>query len=178
LWQRAHASQLFPIPVGDQQVLGAIDPQRGELEPRGEAPHVALGRLAVDHEVEPLLEGERGDVGRSTLFLERLGHVGQAEGDQSFMRGMGEHWGASFWLGGGSRGRAGAFVAVLQDRADRSDGSGLDQDATAAGRVAARLATHYSVAVLPTRPKCRGIRRKSKPESGSHRPTFSGGCAR
>ncbi len=77
---------------GDQEPLGAIDPiacdellQQGavdaagraqvdvlddgvlpegsELEPHSQAPRVALGGLALDHAAEPLLEGERGDVG-------------------------------------------------------------------------------------------------------------------
>jgi hypothetical protein len=79
-------------------------PQRGELEARGQAFGVALGRLAIDHQADPLLEREGGDVGRSALVLEGLGHSGQAEGDQTFMRWMGKHR-VSFLVSGSSRGR-------------------------------------------------------------------------
>ena len=65
---------------------------------------VALGRLAIDHQADPLLEREGGDVGRSALVLEGLGHSGQAEGDQTFMRWMGKHR-VSFLVSGSSRGR-------------------------------------------------------------------------
>ena len=58
------------IDVLDDSVL----PQGGELEAGGEALGVALGGLAIDHQAEPLLKGEGGDVGRSPLVLEGLGH--------------------------------------------------------------------------------------------------------
>jgi hypothetical protein len=38
-------------------------PQRGELEADGEPFVLPLGRLAIDHQADPLLEGERSDVG-------------------------------------------------------------------------------------------------------------------
>ena len=87
------------VDVLDDGVLA----QRGELEARGQALGVALGRLAIDHQADPLLEGEGGDVGRSALVLEGLGHSGQAEGDQTFMGGMGEHR-VSFLVSGSSCG--------------------------------------------------------------------------
>ena len=92
--------------AGDQQILVAVDPvasdelleqgaveaadgaqidilddgglaQAGELEARDEALVVALGGLAVDQQAEALLEAECGDVGLSSLLLERLGHAGK-----------------------------------------------------------------------------------------------------
>ena len=88
LEQRAvDAARRSQIDVLDDGVLA----QGGELEARGEALGVALGGLAIDHEAKPLLERQGGDVGRSPLVLEGLGHSGQAEGDQAFMGGVGEH---------------------------------------------------------------------------------------
>src|SRR5580704_5286691 len=103
---------------GDQKPLGALDPiagdelleqsavdaarrshvdvlddgvlaQGGELEARCEALGVAFGRLAIDHEAKPLLERQGGDVGRSPLVVEGLGHSRQAEGDEAFVGGVG-----------------------------------------------------------------------------------------
>ena len=99
------------IDVLDDGVL----PQGGELEARGEALGVALCGFAIDHEAEPLLEREGGDVGRSPLVLEGLGHAGQAEGDETFMRGVGEHLG-SFLVSGSSRGHGYCRGARVRDR--------------------------------------------------------------
>ena len=104
----------------DQQVLVAIDPLAGDelLEQRlveparrlhvdilddgvlpqaceaqpGDQPFVlALGRLAVDEQSEPLLEGQRCDVGLSLLFVERLRHAGEPERDEAAVGGMCQH---------------------------------------------------------------------------------------
>jgi hypothetical protein len=100
-WQGAvDAARRSQVDVLDDGVL----PQRRELEARGQTLAVAFGRLAIDHQADPLLEGESGDVRRSALVLEGLGHSGQAEGDQTFMRGMGKHR-VSFLFSGSSRGR-------------------------------------------------------------------------
>jgi hypothetical protein len=65
--------------------------QGGELEPGGGAPGVTVGGLAVGHDADALLEGEGEQVGRAALLLEGPCHAGQAEGDQTFVGGVGEH---------------------------------------------------------------------------------------
>ena len=65
--------------------------QAGELQSGDEPLVLALDGLAVDHQREPLLEGERGDVGLSPLLLQRLGHAGEPERDQAVVGGMREH---------------------------------------------------------------------------------------
>lgn len=111
--------------AGDQTVLAPVDPvagdqpgqqgaveaargaqvdvldagvlaQGGKLQARGHALGVALGGLAVGHDADPLLEAERRQVWGGSLLLEGLGHAGQAEREQSFMGGIGEHW-VSLW---------------------------------------------------------------------------------
>ena len=57
--------------------------QAGELQSVDQPFVLALDRLAVDHEREPLLEAERGNVGLLALLLERLGHAGEPEGQQA-----------------------------------------------------------------------------------------------
>src|SRR5215218_23782 len=52
-----------------------VVPQGGELQPRCQAPALALGGLAVDQQAEPLLKAERSDVGRASLIVQRLGHA-------------------------------------------------------------------------------------------------------
>src|SRR6266576_2545534 len=47
--------------------------QSRELEPAGEPFVLALDRLAVDHQTEPLFEVERGVVRLPSLFFQRLG---------------------------------------------------------------------------------------------------------
>ncbi len=105
---------------GDQKPFGALDPAAGDelleqravdaargsqvdvfddgvlaqsrkLQARAKTLRVALGGLAIDHQAEPLLEGESGDIGGSPLLLEGLGHAGKAKGDQAFVGGMGKH---------------------------------------------------------------------------------------
>ena len=51
--------------------------QAGELQPADEPLVLALDRLAVDHEREPLLEAKRGKVGLLALLLQRFGHAGE-----------------------------------------------------------------------------------------------------
>ena len=65
--------------------------QAGELQSADEPLVLALDGLAVDHEREPLLEAERGNVGLLALLLQRLGHAGEPERDQAVMCGMREH---------------------------------------------------------------------------------------
>jgi hypothetical protein len=72
-----------------------IVPQGGDLQPRCQAPALALGGLAVDQQAEPFLKAEGSDVGGSSLIVQRLGHAGQAERDQPLLGGVGEHGGLS-----------------------------------------------------------------------------------
>ena len=168
--------------AGDQQVLLAADPvavdelgeegaieaarraqidilddgglaQRGELQARDEPLVVALGGLAVDHQAEALLEGERGDVGLALLILEGLGHAGKPEGGEAFVGGVDEHQVSFCWSvvvataadvgvmdGIGVRfgiGHEGPVEAGLEDRGDRAVGRRADDDAAAAGRLEA-----------------------------------------
>ena len=120
--------------TGDEQVLLAADPvaidqlgeegaldaarraqidilddgslaQGGELQACDEPLVVALGDLAVDHQAEPHLEGQRGGIGLALLIVEGLGHAGKSEGGEAFMGVVDEHE-VSFWLvSGSSRGR-------------------------------------------------------------------------
>ena len=120
--------------TGDQQVLLAADPvavdklgeegaldaarrpqidilddgsltQSGELQAGDEPLVVALCDLAVDHEAEPHLEGERCGIGLTQLIIEGLGHAGKPEGGKAFVGVVDEHE-VSFWLvSGSSRGR-------------------------------------------------------------------------
>jgi hypothetical protein len=48
-------------------------------------------RFAIDHQVEPLFEGERGDVGLALLVVEGLGHAGEPESDETFVGVVAEH---------------------------------------------------------------------------------------
>src|SRR5207253_9221941 len=50
-----------------------------------------LGDLAVDHEAEPLLEGEYIGIGLLLLIVPGLGHTGETERDQTFVAVVGEH---------------------------------------------------------------------------------------
>jgi hypothetical protein len=90
-----------PIAIDELGEEGAIDasrcaqidifddcglPQRGELQAHDEPFVLPLGRFAIDHQAEPLLEGERGDVGLAELIVEGLGHAGEPEGGEAFMR--------------------------------------------------------------------------------------------
>jgi hypothetical protein len=65
--------------------------QRGELQPGDEPSVVALGDLAIDHEAEPLLEGERLAIGLAQLIVEGLGHAGEVQRHEAFVAGIGEH---------------------------------------------------------------------------------------
>ena len=65
--------------------------QGGELETGCHALGVALGGFAIGHDADALLEGQGGEVRRGALFLEGLGHAGQAQGDQPFMGWVCEH---------------------------------------------------------------------------------------
>jgi hypothetical protein len=47
--------------------------------------------FAVGHDADALLERECEDVGRAVLLLEGSPHAAQAEGDQTFVGGVGEH---------------------------------------------------------------------------------------
>jgi len=65
--------------------------QACELQSADKPLVLALDRLAVDHEREPLLEAERGNVGLLALLLQRLGHAGEPQRHQAVMCGMREH---------------------------------------------------------------------------------------
>ena len=75
--------------------------KRGELQACDEPLVVALCDLAVDHEAEPHLEGERGGIGLTLLIVEGFGHAGKPEGGEAFMGVVDEHE-VSFWLVSGS----------------------------------------------------------------------------
>src|SRR3546814_20388832 len=57
----------------------------------GQAAVVALGRLAIDHQAEALLEGQGLAVGQGELFGEGLGHAGEPAGGEAFVGVMDEH---------------------------------------------------------------------------------------
>ena len=50
-----------------------------------------LGDLAIDHEAEPLLEGECVSIRLSQLIVESLGHAGEAQRDEPFVAVIDEH---------------------------------------------------------------------------------------
>ena len=75
--------------------------QGGELQASEEPLVVPLGDLAVDHEAEALLEGERGGIGLALLIVEGLGHASKPEGGEAFMGVVVKHE-VSFWLFSGS----------------------------------------------------------------------------
>jgi hypothetical protein len=76
------------------QILDAgVLTQGRELEPRVQFFAVSFGGFAVDEDAETLFECEIIEDGRPALFFKRLGNAGQAEGQQSVMSGMGQHFG-------------------------------------------------------------------------------------
>ena len=84
----------------------------GELEPGSQAPGIALGGFPVDQQAEPVLEaqGFEGGVG-TALFVQGLGHAGEAEGDEPLGCRVGQQDLAPFngsSLGRGCWGAAGA----------------------------------------------------------------------
>src|SRR6266403_4073992 len=96
---------LDPVASGELLEQRLVEPARGleidvlddgrlaqtrELEPAGEPFVLALDRLAVDHQTEPLFEVERGVVRLPSLFFQRLGHAGKPKRDQPFVAGMGQ----------------------------------------------------------------------------------------
>ena len=86
--QRAvEAARRPQIDVLDDGLL----PQGGEPQAGDQPLVLALGRLAVEQQRQPLLEGQRRDVGLSALIIERLGHAGQPEGEQAFLGWMSKH---------------------------------------------------------------------------------------
>jgi hypothetical protein len=76
------------IEVLDDGVLS----KTGELQATDQPLVLAFDRLAVDHQGEPFLEREGGDVGQSSLLLERLRHAGEAERNEPLFGWMGEHF--------------------------------------------------------------------------------------
>ena len=109
-----------PGRADDEQVLMSVDPFAGDelLEQRlveparrldvdilddgvlteacepqsSDQPFVlALGRLTVDEQREALLEGQRGDVGLSLLFVEGLCHAVEPERDEAVVGRMCQH---------------------------------------------------------------------------------------
>ena len=55
-------------------------------------------------QAEPLLEGERGDIGLALLIIEGLGHAGEPEREQAFVGVVGEHKVSFLQVSGSSRG--------------------------------------------------------------------------
>jgi len=107
--------------TGNQQILMAVDPgsvdqmrhddaidaagraqieildtgglaEGRKLQAGGQALGVAFGGLAIHEQAEPILEAE-GLEGRAcaALFIQRLGHSGQAERDEALGGGVGQH---------------------------------------------------------------------------------------
>ena len=71
----------------DRRIL----PEAGILQARDEPFALALGSLAIDEQAEPLLEGEPFDVALVSLLVERLGHAGEPERNETVASGMCEH---------------------------------------------------------------------------------------
>jgi hypothetical protein len=103
---------LDPFAAGEAEEQAAIEPADGavvdvlgrgllpqacEPQPGGEALGVALQRLAVDQQGEPVLEGQFGGIGLAPLLLERPGHAGQAEFVQALEGGVAQHGGPPQW---------------------------------------------------------------------------------
>ena len=99
-----------PVAIDELGEEGAVDAARarrstsstiaawrsdGELQAHDEPLVLPLGRFAIDHQAEPLLEGERGDVGLASLIVEGLGHAGEPEGEETFL-GVGDEHRVSF----------------------------------------------------------------------------------
>src|SRR5262245_149084 len=66
-------------------------PQIRILEARQQPLVLALDRLAIDEQTEPLLEREPLDVGLPTLFFQCFGHAAKSKSEQTVMRGVSEH---------------------------------------------------------------------------------------
>jgi hypothetical protein len=60
---------------------GRVLPEAGKFEPGDEPFAFALDGLAIDEEVEALLERERSNSGLLSPLLEGFGHADEAEGD-------------------------------------------------------------------------------------------------
>ena len=71
--------------------MAAFCLEPGELRAADEPLVLALDGLAIDEQAEPLLEGQRGDIGLQALLFERLRHAGEAEGQQAVVSWMREH---------------------------------------------------------------------------------------
>ncbi len=58
---------------------GGREPELGLAQQPGEAPILADRNLPLDEEGEAVLEGEALDIGHGLLFIECIGHAGEAE---------------------------------------------------------------------------------------------------
>jgi hypothetical protein len=47
--------------------------------------------LTIDHEAEPLLKGERRNIGLALLVIERLGHASESQRGEAFEGVVSEH---------------------------------------------------------------------------------------
>jgi len=65
-----------------------ILPEACEPQPGDQPLVLAFGRLTVDEQSEPFLEGRRRDIELSLLFVEGFGHAGEAECDQASVSGI------------------------------------------------------------------------------------------
>jgi hypothetical protein len=75
------------VDILDNSVL----PQTCEPQACDQPLVLALGSLAIDEQGKALLEGQRGDVGLSPLFIEGLCHAGEPERDEAVVGGMRQH---------------------------------------------------------------------------------------
>ena len=91
LTQQAAKAAGLPIEVLSYMVN--VDTANG----RTRAAQVTLDRLAVDHERDPFLEAEGGNVGLLALLLQCLGHAGEPQGNQTVVGGMRQHIFSSQW---------------------------------------------------------------------------------
>ena len=97
-----------PVAAGELQEEGAIEAalhakvdvfdtggvaEPGDLEEPGEPPILAGELLPLEDEGEAILEGESGHIRDAGLFLEGLGHTGEAKGMQERERLLHEHEG-------------------------------------------------------------------------------------
>lgn len=89
------------MPVLD---AGGLTKGRG-LEPGGKALGVPLGGLMIDQQTEPVFEVEIVEGGRDlALRVQRLGHAGDAQGDEALGRGVGQQGQSPFNDGSLGRG--------------------------------------------------------------------------
>jgi hypothetical protein len=79
------------VEVLDRRVL----PQPCELQSADEPLVLAFDSFAINQQGEPLLEGEGGDIGLTSLLLKGFRHAGEPERGETLLRWMCKHGGSS-----------------------------------------------------------------------------------